>query len=190
VMCWVALDRAIRAARLDRLEGLPVERWKAERAAIRAEVEERAWSERMGAFAQSYDSDALDASALLLAQVGFLRPDDPRFRSTVQAIRTHLMRGGLVDRYRVGEAADDGLAGEEGTFSICSLWMVLALASLGEHAEARALFDRVSGCANDVGLMSEELTPEGVQLGNFPQAFTHIALIAAALALARGELAR
>jgi GH15 family glucan-1,4-alpha-glucosidase len=185
VMCWVALDRAIRAARLDRLEGLPVERWKAERAAIRAEVEERAWSERMGAFTQSYDSDALDASALLLAQVGFMRAGDPRFVSTVRAIRTHLMRGGLVDRYRIGEAADDGVAGEEGTFSICSLWMVLALASIGEHAEARDLFERVWGCANDLGLMSEELTPEGVQLGNFPQAFTHIALIAAALALDR-----
>jgi GH15 family glucan-1,4-alpha-glucosidase len=160
-----------------------VERWKAERAAIRAEVEERAWSERMGAFAQSYDSDALDASALLLAQVGFLKARDPRFRSTVRAIQTHLTRGGLVDRYRIGEAADDGLTGEEGTFAICSLWLVLALVSIGEHDEARTLFDRVWSCANDLGLMSEELTPEGVQLGNFPQAFTHIALIAAGLAL-------
>jgi GH15 family glucan-1,4-alpha-glucosidase len=185
VMCWVALDRAIRAARLDRIGGLPVERWKDERAAIRAEVEQRGWDPERGAFVQSYDSDALDASALLLAQVGFLRADDPRFVSTVRTIQAELTRGGLVDRYRIGQAADDGLDGDEATFSICSLWMVLALVGIGAHDEARAQFDRVWGCASDLGLMSEELTPEGVQLGNFPQAFTHIALIAAALALHR-----
>jgi GH15 family glucan-1,4-alpha-glucosidase len=185
VMCWVALDRAIRAARMDGLSGVPVERWKTERAAIREEVERRAWSEPMQAYAQSYDSDALDASALVFAQVGFVKARDPRFVSTVRAIQTHLERGGLIDRYRIGEAADDGLAGEEGTFSICSLWLVLALAGIGDRAGARELFDRVWGCANDLGLMSEELTPDGVQLGNFPQAFTHIALIAAALALHR-----
>ena len=185
VMCWVALDRAIRAARLDRIAGLPVERWKAERAAIRAEVEERGWNPHRAAFVQRYDSDALDASALLLAQVGFLRADDPRFVATVRTIQAELTRNGLVDRYRIGEAADDGLDGDEATFSICSLWMVLALVSIGACDEARAQFDRVSGCASDLGLMSEELTPEGIQLGNFPQAFTHIALIAAALALHR-----
>jgi GH15 family glucan-1,4-alpha-glucosidase len=183
VMCWVALDRAIRAARMDRREDPRLERWKAERAAIRVEVEQRAWSERRNAFAQSYDSDALDASALVLAKVGFLQASDPRFVSTVRAIQTHLTRGGLVDRYRIGDAADDGLAGEEGTFSICSLWLVLALVSIGDVSAARELFERVRSCANDLGLMSEELTPEGVQLGNFPQAFTHIALISAALAL-------
>jgi GH15 family glucan-1,4-alpha-glucosidase len=185
VMCWVALDRAIRAARLDRIDGLPVARWREERAAIRAEVEACAWNEERGAFVQSYGADALDASALLLAQVGFLRAEDPRFVSTVRAVQAELTRGGLVDRYRIGEAADDGLAGDEGTFSICSLWMVLALTSIGAHEEARAQFDRVWRCASDLGLMSEELTPEGIQLGNFPQAFTHIALIAAALALHR-----
>jgi GH15 family glucan-1,4-alpha-glucosidase len=185
VMCWVALDRAIRAARMDGVNAGRIERWKAERAAIRAEVEQRAWSERMQAFAQSYDSDALDASSLVLAQVGFLKPSDPRFVSTVRAIQEHLTRGGLVDRYRIGDAADDGLAGDEGTFSICSLWLVLALTSIGDHDAARALFERVWGFANDLGLMSEELTPSGLQLGNFPQAFTHIALIGAALALER-----
>jgi GH15 family glucan-1,4-alpha-glucosidase len=185
VMCWVALDRAIRAARMDKLAGLPVARWKAERAAIRAEVEQRGWRPERGAFVQQYGGDALDASALLLAQVGFLRADDPRFVRTVRAVQAELTRNGLVDRYRIGEAADDGLDGDEGTFSICSLWMVLALASIGAREEAREQFDRVWCCANDLGLMSEELTPEGVQLGNFPQAFTHIALIAAALALHR-----
>ena len=185
VMCWVALDRAIRAARMDGVNREHVERWRAERDAIRAEVDQRGWSERRQAFAQSYDSDALDASALVFAQVGFLRPSDPRFVSTVRAIQADLMRGGLVDRYRVGDAADDGLEGGEGTFTICSLWLVLALTSIGDHDAAQTVFDRVHSCANDLGLMSEELTPAGVQLGNFPQAFTHIALIGAALALQR-----
>jgi GH15 family glucan-1,4-alpha-glucosidase len=187
VMCWVALDRAIKAARLDKLTGLPVDRWKAERAAIRTEVEACAWSSTQNAFTQSYGSEALDASALVLAQVGFLKARDPRFVSTVRTIEAKLTRGGLVDRYRIGDAADDGLGGEEGTFSICSLWLVLALVSIGDGPAAQRLFDRVWGCANDLGLMSEELTPDGMQLGNFPQAFTHIALIAAALALHRAE---
>jgi GH15 family glucan-1,4-alpha-glucosidase len=185
VMCWVALDRAIRAAEVDGLPGRPVARWAAARAAIAAEVHERAWSGRLGAFTQSYDSEALDASALVFALAGFVDASDPRFVSTVRAIEAGLTRGGLVDRYRIGEAADDGLAGEEGTFSICSLWMVLALASIGDRAGAQRQFERVWASANDLGLMSEELTPDGVLLGNFPQAFTHIALIAAALALAR-----
>ena len=183
VMCWVALDRAIRAARKDRISWFDVGRYKRERDAIRAEVERRGWSEAKRAFVQAYGSDALDASALLLAQVGFLRPDDPRFASTVAAIERELTRGGLVDRYRIGDAADDGLSGEEGTFSICALWLCQALVSLGEIDRAREVFERVTSCASDLGLLSEELTPDGLQLGNFPQAFSHISLIVAAFAL-------
>jgi len=187
VMCWVALDRAVRVAALDGFRDAPLARWEALRREIREEVLERGFDPRLGAFTQSYGSGSLDASNLVLATVGFVAPTDPRFVGTVRATGRHLMRGELVDRYRV-EATDDGFAGEEeGTFSICSLWYATALIQIGDLAGAHKTFDRVCECANDLGLLAEELTPEGEQLGNFPQAFTHIALIDCAFALDRAD---
>jgi GH15 family glucan-1,4-alpha-glucosidase len=186
VWCWVALDRALKLARKDGLTDAPLHRWRRERDAIKADVMANGWDEELGAFTQSYGSKSHDASNLLLAQVGFIAPRDPRFVSTVRAIQTDLSRGSFVDRYRV-QQTDDGLAGGEGTFTICTLWLVLALTQIGAVAEAERLFEQVLACANDLGLLSEELSPEGDQLGNFPQGFTHIAIIACAFALEKAR---
>jgi GH15 family glucan-1,4-alpha-glucosidase len=186
VWCWVALDRALRIARVDGRADAALEHWRSERDAVRADVLAKGWDSELGTFTQSYGSRTLDASNLLLAQVGFIGARDPRFVSTVRAIARGLDRGGFVDRYRVDET-DDGLAGGEGTFTICSLWLVLALSQIGAHAEARQRFDRVLACANDVGLLSEQLAPDGEQLGNFPQAFTHLAIVVCAFALERAQ---
>jgi GH15 family glucan-1,4-alpha-glucosidase len=194
VMCWVALDRAIRVAELDGFDDAPLARWRGVRDQIRAQVLARGYDARLGAFTQSYGSGTLDASNLILASVGFIAPHDPRFVGTVHATGAELNRGGLIDRYKV-EDTDDGFGGqEEGTFSICTFWYACALIQIGDVEEAHAVFTRVSACANDLGLLAEELTPDGEQLGNFPQAFTHIALINCAFALAgaargSGELA-
>jgi GH15 family glucan-1,4-alpha-glucosidase len=182
VMCWVALDRALRLARADRRRDAPLALWRATREAIKADVLAYGYDEQLGAFTQSYGSGTLDAATLLLAQVGFITPQDPRFVSTVRAIQRDLTRNGLVDRYRT-DTTDDGLDTGEGTFTICTLWLSLALWQIGAHEEARARFEHTLGHANDLGLLSEELTPDGEQLGNFPQAFTHIAIIACAFAL-------
>lgn len=188
VMCWVALDRALRLARsaphqlVDREE---TAHWEREREAIHAEVLERGYDERIGAFTQSYGSESLDASNLLMARLGFISPSDERFRSTVMRTRERLMRNGLLLRYDHG--SDDGFAGEEGTFTICTLWLVLALLEIGETDEAREIFERVLSHSSDLGLFSEELAPDGEQLGNYPQAFTHIALIVCAFALERAQ---
>jgi len=183
VMCWVALDRAIAVAELDGRDDPGLEQWRAERDEIRAQVLECGFDEELGAFTQSYGSRSLDASNLTLASVGFLEPDDPRFVGTVRATQRHLTRGGLVDRYRT-EHTDDGFGGEEeGTFTICTLWLCQALVAIGDLQAAQELFDQVCSCANDLGLLAEELTPDGEQLGNYPQAFTHIALIVCAFAL-------
>jgi GH15 family glucan-1,4-alpha-glucosidase len=183
-MCWVALDRAIRLAPMLGAQDR-VERWKATRDEIRLAIETKGWSERAGAFVQSFGSDELDASNLMLLLTGFLPPTDPRIRSTVEAIRTRLTDDrGFVYRYR----AADGLAGEEGTFAVCTFWLVQCLAELGELRQARRLFEQLTGFANDVGLLSEELDSRtGELLGNFPQAFTHIGLVNAAWAIARAE---
>jgi GH15 family glucan-1,4-alpha-glucosidase len=186
VWCWVALDRALKIARLDGLTDAPLERWRRERDAIKADVLEHGWDERVGAFTQSYGSGSLDASNLLFAQVGFIGSRDPRFVCTVRAINKGLRRGSFVDRYRIDQA-EDGLAGGEGTFTICTLWLVLALTQIGAVDEAEQLFAQVLACANDLGLLSEELSPEGEQLGNFPQAFTHIGVIACAFALEKAR---
>jgi GH15 family glucan-1,4-alpha-glucosidase len=186
VWCWVALDRALKIARLDGLTDAPLERWRRERGAIKADVLAHGWDERVGAFTQSYGSGSLDASNLLFAQVGFIATHDPRFVSTVRAIDKGLRRGSFVDRYRVDQA-EDGLAGGEGTFTICTLWLVLALTQIGAVDEAEELFTQVLARANDLGLLSEELSPEGEQLGNFPQAFTHIGIIACAFALEKAR---
>jgi len=182
VMCWVALDRALRLARADRRTDAPLSLWRATRDAIKAEVLSYGYDEQLGAFTQSYGSGTVDAANLLLAQVGFIRPRDPRFVSTVRAVQRDLTRNGLVDRYRT-DTTDDGLNTGEGTFTVCTFWLCLALWQIGAHEEARARFEHTLRHANDLGLLSEELTPDGEQLGNFPQAFSHIAIIACAVTL-------
>jgi GH15 family glucan-1,4-alpha-glucosidase len=184
VMCWVALDRAVEMAdRLDANGGR--ERWERTRDEVRASIMERAWSEKAGAFAQSFDSDDLDASVLQMPIVGFLPPDDPRMLATIEAIKERLTDDrGLVYRY----LADDGLPGEEGTFLLCTFWLAHALALAGRVEEARETFERAAQCRNDVGLLAEEVDPAtGELLGNFPQAFSHIGLINAAWAIAEAE---
>ena len=191
VMAWVAFDRAIRFHEEFDRKG-PIDRWRALRDEIHAEVLDRGWSEEKQSFTQSYGSDELDASVLLLPLVGFLPPDDDRIVSTVDAIRRELTADGLVLRYRVGEhAADDGLPGDEGVFLPCSFWLAQVLALQGHHEAARELFERLLDLRNDVGLLSEEYDPRaGRQLGNFPQAFTHLALVDAAIALGQGRAMR
>jgi GH15 family glucan-1,4-alpha-glucosidase len=191
VLCWVALDRAIELA-----PGLgihaDVERWTAERDAIRDAVLTRGWSEARQAYAQSFDSDDLDAAQLLMPILGFLPATDERMRSTIDAIADALTEDGLVLRYRNDEGLNaDGLTGEEGTFVICSFWLVSALAKAGEIDRAEQLFDKLVAYANDLGLLAEEIdTTTGELLGNFPQAFSHIGLITAAWEIdkARGRV--
>src|SRR3954471_8858722 len=181
MFCWVALDRAVKLApKLG--EYAKAEEWASERDRIRAAILERGWREKRGAFAQAFDSDQLDAAALLMPIVGFLPASDPRMRSTIEAIASSLTEGGLVLRYRNDEGLNaDGLVGEEGTFVLCSFWLVSCLAQAGELDRARALFDQLVGYANDLGLLAEEVeTANGELLGNFPQAFSHIGLIVAA----------
>jgi GH15 family glucan-1,4-alpha-glucosidase len=176
VMAWVALDRAIKSVERYHLPG-PLETWRAVREEIHREVCERGFNSACGAFVQSYASDALDASALLIPLVGFLPPSDPRVKSTVAAIERNLIENGLVLRYR-HESTDDGLPGSEGAFLACSFWLVDNLVLLGRREEAQAMFDRLLSLRNDLGLLAEEYDAvNGRMLGNFPQAFSHIALI-------------
>jgi GH15 family glucan-1,4-alpha-glucosidase len=175
LMCWVALDRG---ARLAEIYGAPelAEKWQKTAEEIREEILTRGVSER-GVFRQHYDTDALDASLLLMAIVRFLPFDDERLRSTVLAIADDLTEHGLVLRYKVDET-DDGLAGKEGTFAICTFWLVSALSEIGEKERARKLCERMLALASPLGLYGEEIDAEtGRHLGNFPQAFTHLALI-------------
>jgi GH15 family glucan-1,4-alpha-glucosidase len=179
LMCWVALDRG---ANLAALEGdiARSEEWRALSEKIRDDILDRGVSER-GVFRQHYDTDALDASTLLIPLVRFLPPDDERVKATVLAIADELTEHGLVLRYRVGET-DDGLHGEEGTFLICSFWLVSALSETGEHDRAAALASKLLSHASWLGLYAEELDAEsGRHLGNFPQAFTHLGLINAVM---------
>ena len=184
VMAWVAFDRSIKSAEAFGFEG-PLDKWRLLRDRIHEEVCRRAFNPRLGAFAQSYDSAELDASCLLIPTLGFLPPADPRVKGTVAAIERNLMRDGFVLRYDTG-ATKDGLPPGEGAFLACSYWLVDAYAMLGRQAEAVRLFERLSGLANDVGLLSEEYDPgAGRLVGNFPQAFSHIALVNSAQNLAR-----
>jgi GH15 family glucan-1,4-alpha-glucosidase len=191
VLCWVALDRAI-ALGPQLGEFANVEHWEAERDQIRAAVLTRGWSQARQAYAQSFDSDELDAAQLLMPILGFLPATDERMRSTIEAIAADLTEGGLVLRYRNEEGMNaDGLSGEEGTFVICSFWLVSALAKAGEIDRAEELFDQLVGYANDLGLLAEEIdTANSELLGNFPQAFSHIGLITAAWEIdkARGRV--
>ena len=190
VLCWTALDRAVRLAP-ELGEHAKAEEWAAARDEIKAAVLERGWSQARGAYAQSFDSDDLDAAQLLMPILGFLPADDERMRSTIEAIAADLTQDGLVLRYRSDEGLNaDGLTGEEGTFVICSFWLVSALAKAGEVERAEQLFDQLAASASDLGLLAEEIdTRNDEQLGNFPQAFSHIGLITAAYEIdkARGE---
>lgn len=191
VLCWVALDRAVSLApQLG--EHARADAWARERDAIRDAILERGWNEDRRAYAQAFESAELDAAALLMPMLGFLPATDPRMRSTIEAIAADLTEDGLVLRYRNQEGLNtDGLSGEEGTFVICSFWLVSCLAMAGEVERAEALFAQLSGYANDLGLLAEEIdTASGEQLGNFPQAFSHIGLIRAAADIdrARGML--
>jgi GH15 family glucan-1,4-alpha-glucosidase len=185
VMCWVACDRGARLARL-REDWERAERWQQAADEIHADVCEHAVDDR-GAFCQHYGTRALDASCLLIPLVRFLPPDDVRVIATVNAIADELSVDGLVLRYVVGET-DDGLVGEEGTFAICSFWLVSALAEIGEHDRARALCEKMLGYASPLDLYAEEIDARsGRHLGNFPQAFTHLALINAVMHVIRAD---
>jgi GH15 family glucan-1,4-alpha-glucosidase len=182
VMCWVAFDRAVRMAQEQGLPA-PLDEWRTTRDAIYQEIMEQGWSEEQQSFVQSYGSDAVDASALLISLTGFTAEADPRIVRTIERIQRELMHEPHVYRYRVDTAADDGLAGVEGTFSICSFWLVEALTRAGKLEEARQNLEQMLTYANHLGLYSEEVGPLGEAFGNFPQAFTHLALISACHAL-------
>ncbi|MEZ0291522.1 MAG: glycoside hydrolase family 15 protein [Solirubrobacteraceae bacterium] len=183
LMCWVAIERAIR---MNRARGLPgdIVRWLAERDRIYNQIIQKGWSAERGAFIQHYGSDVLDASILLMPLVLFIAPQDPMWLSTLNSVSDELVSDSLVYRYNV-DSSPDGLQGDEGTFSMCSFWYVEALTRAGRVDEARLAFEKMLTYANHVGLFSEEIGPTGELLGNFPQAFTHLALISAAFNLDR-----
>jgi GH15 family glucan-1,4-alpha-glucosidase len=186
LMAWVAFDRAIKAAGLLHANA-PVERWQKVRAKIHEEICSQAYNEKLGSFVQSYGSEHLDASLLLMPMTGFLPAEDPRVRGTLKAIERGLMSGGLVLRYDT-EKVSDGLPPGEGVFLACSFWMVRALKMQGRDADAQKLFERVLSLANDVGLLAEEYDTGAKRLvGNFPQALSHISLVNAAFGLAMSE---
>jgi GH15 family glucan-1,4-alpha-glucosidase len=186
VMAWVAFDRGIKLCEQFGRKG-PVDRWRGIRAEIQAQVCREAWNEKLGSFTQSYGSSELDASLLLLPLVGFLRPEDPRIRGTLTAVREQLSWDGFLLRYR-SEQGIDGLPAGEGVFLPCSFWLVDALALDGRRDEAADLLERLLSVRNDVGLLAEEYDP-GLRrlLGNFPQAFSHIALVNSAFNLANAR---
>jgi GH15 family glucan-1,4-alpha-glucosidase len=182
VMAWVAMDRAVRSAEHLKLPG-SVERWRQTRDRIHAQICREGYDPQLESFTQSYGSPELDASLLLLPLVGFLPPSDPRMRGTVAAIERELYRDGFVQRYRNKQELD-GLPAGEGSFLACTFWYADNLAMLGRTEEARALFERLLALRNDVGLLSEEYDAKAGRLvGNFPQAFSHVALINTALNL-------
>jgi GH15 family glucan-1,4-alpha-glucosidase len=185
VMAWVALDRAVKGVEQHGLEG-PLERWRAARDAIHADVCARGFDAERGTFTQYYGSRALDASTLLIPMVGFLPPEDERVRGTIAAIERHLVSDGLVFRYTQAEGeSPDPLPPGEGAFLACSFWLVDCYTLLGRRAEAESLFERLIALRNDVGLLAEEYDPrEGRLVGNFPQAFSHVGLINSAFNLA------
>jgi GH15 family glucan-1,4-alpha-glucosidase len=184
VMCWTALDRALKIARRRGLPA-PADRWESARAAVHAAVSERGWSDRLHAFTQALDSEVLDAAALRMLHLGFLPPKDERLRQTVGAIDRGLSSGPMVRRYDLGQAKD-GLAGTEGSFLMCAFWLVDGLTHIGELEEAERRFERLLSFSSPLGLLSEEVDPRtGELLGNYPQAFSHLGLVAAAVNIER-----
>jgi GH15 family glucan-1,4-alpha-glucosidase len=184
LQCWVALDRGVRLARK---RSFPTESdaWRRERNRIYSAIMQQGWNDRRQAFTQYFGSEAMDASLLMMPLMLFVSPKDPRMLSTLDAIRRDLVSDTLVSRYRIGEAAHDGLPGTEGSFSICSFWLVEAMARAGKVEEAQLLFEKMLSYANHLGLFSEEIGAKGELLGNFPQALTHLGLISAAYNLDR-----
>ena len=185
-MAWVAFDRAIKSAEKYNLPG-PVDRWRQIRNHIHNDVCERGFDDELRSFVRSYGSKELDASLLLLPAIGFLPPQDPRIIGTIEAIERSLMTDGLVRRYDT-EKSDDGLPPGEGVFLACSFWLVDAYLMIGRRADAVQLFERLLSLRNDLGLLSEQYEPRTRRLvGNFPQAFSHLALVNSASNLAHTE---
>ena len=186
LMAWVALDRAIKSAELCALDG-PLERWSDLRAHLHEEICTRGFDPKVGSFMQAYGSAEVDASLLLMPLVGFLPPNDPRIVGTVRCIEERLLVDGFVYRYD-SALTDDGLPPGEGAFLACTFWLVDNYLLQGRHAEARNLFDRLLSIRNDVGLLAEEYHPTlGRHVGNFPQAFSHVALVSTAFNMQRSE---
>jgi GH15 family glucan-1,4-alpha-glucosidase len=183
LMSWVAFDRAIRLAQR---RGRPADlgRWTGARDAVYRQLIERGFDPKREAFTQHYATQVLDASLLYMPLVGFVAPTDPLWQSTLRAMDTELVSDSLVYRYDPS-ASPDGLRGSEGTFTMCSFWYVEALARSGRLNDARLVFEKMLTYTNPLGLYSEEIAPTGEQLGNFPQAFSHLALISAAVNLDR-----
>jgi GH15 family glucan-1,4-alpha-glucosidase len=187
MMAWVAVDRLVRSAELGRFK-TDVPRWIKLRDAIHEQVCRLGFDSDLNSFVQFYGSKHLDASILMMPLVGFLPPEDPRVIGTVKAIETHLMRDGFVGRY-TQDPAVDGLPHGEGTFLACSFWLVDNYVAQGRQEDAVRMFERLLSIRNDVGLLSEEYDPvEGRQLGNFPQAFSHVGLVNTAFNLTRGSI--
>jgi GH15 family glucan-1,4-alpha-glucosidase len=181
-MVWAAFDRAVRAVEEHGLGG-PVDRWRECRDEVYEELFTRGFNAQRNTFVQHYDTDEVDASLLVLPQTGFIAGDDPKMLGTIEAIEKDLMREGLLLRYRT-ETDVDGLPGGEHPFLACSFWLVSAYAAAGRLDDAHALFDRLVGLVNDVGLLSEEYDPRNKRMvGNFPQAFSHLTLVQAAFRL-------
>ncbi|MEU3485362.1 glycoside hydrolase family 15 protein [Streptomyces massasporeus] len=184
VMVWVAADRAVRTLERHPELGGDLDGWRALRDEVHQEVCEKGYDAERNTFTQSYGSRELDAALLLIPRVGFLPADDPRVIGTIDAVREELAHDGFLRRYSTDDGEVDGLPGGEGAFLVCSFWLADALYMTGRTKEARELFERLAGLANDVGLLSEEFDPvTGRHLGNFPQAFSHIGLVNTALAL-------
>jgi GH15 family glucan-1,4-alpha-glucosidase len=185
-MAWVAVDRAIKSAEKFGLDA-PLDRWRDVRRKIDDRVCADGFDAGMNTFVQAFGSKRLDASLLMIPLVGFLPPDDPRVAGTVAAVEKHLMRDGFLLRYDTTET-DDGLPPGEGAFLPCTFWLADNYTLLGRYDEARALFDRLAGLCNDVGLLAEEYDPVAKRLvGNFPQAFSHVGLVNTALNLSRAD---
>jgi len=189
MMAWVAFDRAVQLAERLNYAG-PIDKWKSIRAAIHRQICDRAFNQKKNSFVQAYDSEELDAGLLLMPVVNFLPGSDPRVKGTVEAIERELMPGGLVLRYDTSKV-QDGLPPGEGVFLACSFWMVSSLKAIGRYDDGRQLFERLLTLCNDLGLLSEEYDLQRKRLvGNFPQAFSHIALVNAAFDLEDGSDAR
>jgi GH15 family glucan-1,4-alpha-glucosidase len=184
LMCWVAFDRALRLAQKRSLSA-PFDDWLRTRDAIREDIFANFWDENLQSFVQSKGTKNLDASVLLMPLMRFISPVDPMWRSTMKAIESRLVEDTLVHRYEAESTHVDGLPGGEGSFTACSFWYIECLARAGELEKAQLLFEKLLGYANHLGLYSEQIGPSGQHLGNFPQAFTHLALISAATYLDR-----
>jgi GH15 family glucan-1,4-alpha-glucosidase len=184
LMCWVAFDRALRLAQKRSLSG-PLEVWQRTRDDIRNDIFTNLWDDGLKSFVQAKGTQDLDASTLLMPLMRFISPVDPMWLSTLRAIESRLIEDTLVRRYEAERTQVDGLPGGEGSFTACSFWYVECLARSGDLQKAQLLFEKLLGYANHLGLYSEELGSDGRHLGNFPQAFTHLALISAATYLDR-----